>query len=229
MNVPDIRPIHGSMKELLQELLDKQWITSEKVLNAMRQVDRKDFAPTNPYENNPQRIPCNVVISAPLLHAHCLELLKFHLTKGCSVLDVGSGSGYLTVALSKMMDDNGLVVGIEHMEDLYIFGETNIMKSHSNLIKEGKIKLVKGDGRKGYKENGPYDCIHVGAAAMEPPKEFIEQLKPGGRLVMPLGPKGDQYIYCIDKLSNGNIISNKGISVRYVALTSPNNQKMGNN
>ena len=229
MNVPDIRPIHGSMKELLQELLDKQWITSEKVLNAMSQVDRKDFAPTNPYENNPQRIPCNVVISAPLLHAHCLELLKFHLTKGCSVLDVGSGSGYLTVALSKMMDDNGLVVGIEHMEDLYIFGETNIMKSHSNLIKEGKIKLVKGDGRKGYKENSPYDCIHVGAAAMEPPKEFIEQLKPGGRLVMPLGPKGDQYIYCIDKLSNGNIISNKGISVRYVALTSPNNQKMGNN
>ena len=229
MNVPDIRPIHGSMEELLQELLDKQWITSEKVLNAMRQVDRKDFAPTNPYENNPQRIPCNVVISAPLLHAHCLELLKFHLTKGCSVLDVGSGSGYLTVALSKMMDDNGLVVGIEHMEDLYIFGETNIMKSHSNLIKEGKIKLVKGDGRKGYKENAPYDCIHVGAAAMEPPKEFIEQLKPGGRLVMPLGPKGDQYIYCIDKLSNGNIIRNKGISVRYVALTSPNNQKMGNN
>ena len=229
MNVPDIRPIHGSMEELLQELLDKQWITSEKVLNAMRQVDRKDFAPTNPYENNPQRIPCNVVISAPLLHAHCLELLKFHLTKGCSVLDVGSGSGYLTVALSKMMDDNGLVVGIEHMEDLYIFGETNIMKSHSNLIKEGKIKLVKGDGRKGYKENAPYDCIHVGAAAMEPPKEFIEQLKPGGRLVMPLGPKGDQYIYCIDKLSNGNIISKKGISVRYVALTSPNNQKMGNN
>ena len=104
--------------KLLQELLDKQWITSEKVLNAMRQVDRKDFAPTNPYENNPQRIPCNVVISAPLLHAYCLELLKFHLTKGCSVLDVGSGSGYLTVALSKMMDDNGLVVGIEHMEDL---------------------------------------------------------------------------------------------------------------
>ena len=229
MNVPDIRPIHGSMEELLQELLDKQWITSEKVLNAMRQVDRKDFAPTNPYENNPQRIPCNVVISAPLLHAHCLELLKFHLTKGCSVLDVGSGSGYLTVALSKMMDDNGLVVGIEHMEDLYIFGKKNIMKSHSNLIEEGKIKLVKGDGRKGYKENGPYDCIHVGAAAMEPPKELIEQLKPGGRLVMPLGPKGDQYIYCIDKLSNGNIISNKGISVRYVALTSPNNQKMGNN
>ena len=195
----------------------------------IKKVDRADFAPTNPYQNFPQPIPCNVVISAPLLHAYCLEQLKYHLTEGCSVLDVGSGSGYLTVALSKMMDDNGLVVGIEHMEDLYIFGETNIMKSHSNLIKEGKIKLVKGDGRKGYKENGPYDCIHVGAAAMEPPKEFIEQLKPGGRLVMPLGPKGDQYIYCIDKLSNGNIIRNKGISVRYVALTSPNNQKMGNN
>lgn len=221
--------IHKSMEGLCDELQKNYWIVSKKVYDVMMKVDRADFAPKNPYANSPQWIPCNVVISAPLLHAYCLELLKFHLTKGCSVLDVGSGSGYLTVALSKMMDDNGLVVGIEHMEDLYIFGKKNIMKSHSNLIKEGKIKLVKGDGRKGYKENGPYDCIHVGAAAMEPPKEFIEQLKPGGRLVMPLGPKGDQYIYCIDKLSNGNIIRNKGISVRYVALTSPNNQKMGNN
>ena len=229
MNVPDIRPIHDSMEALCQELMDKQWITSKKVLKSMMQVDRADFAPTNPYENNPQCIPCNVVISAPLLHAYCLEQLRDHLTEGCSVLDVGSGSGYLTVALSKMMDDKGLVVGIEHMKELYEFGKKNIMKSHSNLIKEGKIKLVMGDGRKGYKENAPYDCIHVGAAAIEPPKEFIEQLKPGGRLVMPLGPKGDQYIYCIDKMSDGNTIRNQGISVRYVALTSANDQKIGNN
>ena len=228
MNVPDIRPIHGSMKELLQELLDKQWITSEKVLNAMRQVDRADFAPKNPYANSPQWIPCNVVISAPLLHAYCLEQLRDHLIKGCTALDVGSGSGYLTVALSKMMDDDGLVVGIEHMEELYKLGKDNIKKHHSNLLVDGKIKLVLGDGRKGYKEKAPYDCIHVGAA-LEPPKELIDQLKPGGRMIIPLGPQGKQFIYIIDKLPNGNTEVKQGISVSYVALTSIFEQKIGNN
>ena len=90
----DIRPIHNTLKELCNELVQKQWITSQKVYDVMMQVDRKDFAPTNPYENNPQRIGCNVVISAPLLHAYCLEALKDYLKPGCKALDVGSGSGY---------------------------------------------------------------------------------------------------------------------------------------
>ena len=67
----------------------------------MMQVDRADFSPMNPYENNPQVIPCNVVISAPLLHAYCLE------KPGCKALDIRFGSGYLTVAMSKMMNDKG--------------------------------------------------------------------------------------------------------------------------
>ena len=64
---------------------------------------------------------------------------------------------------------------------------------------------------------------------MEPPKEFIEQLKPGGRLIMPLGPQGNQYIYAIDKLENGKIKKQKGLSVRYVALTDAKKQLIGNN
>ena len=59
---------------------------------------------------------------------------------------------------------------------------------------------------------------------MEPPKEFLEQLSLGGRLVMPLGPQGDQYIYIIDKDLNGKITCQKGLSVRYVPLTSVKNQ-----
>ena len=112
------------MEGLCDELQKNYWIVSKKVYDVMMKVDRADFAPKNPYANSPQWIPCNVVISAPLLHAYCLEQLRDHLIKGCTALDVGSGSGYLTVALSKMMDDDGLVVGIEHMEDLYIFGKT---------------------------------------------------------------------------------------------------------
>ena len=124
----DYRPVHNTMKELIEELIQKQWIKTEKVLNAISQVDRADFAPRNPYENNPQPIPCNVVISAPLLHAYCLEELKDHLKPGCKALDVGFGSGYLTVAMSKMMNDQGSVIGIEHIEELCNFGVNNILK-----------------------------------------------------------------------------------------------------
>ena len=225
----DYRPVHKSMKGLCQELINKDWITSQKVFDVMMKVDRADFAPSNPYENNPQRIGCNVVISAPLLHAYCLECLKDYLKPGCKALDIGSGSGYITVAMSKMMDDRGYVIGIEHMKELYEFGYKNISKHHRDLIVNKKIELICGDGRKGYKEKAPFDCIHVGAAAMEPPKEFIEQLKPGGRLIMPLGPQGNQYIYAIDKLENGKIKKQKGLSVRYVALTDAKKQLIGNN
>ena len=225
----DYRPVHKSMKGLCQELINKDWITSQKVYDVMMKVDRADFAPSNPYENNPQRIGCNVVISAPLLHAYCLECLKDYLKPGCKALDIGSGSGYITVAMSKMMDDKGYVIGIEHMKELYEFGYRNISKHHKDLIVNKKIELICGDGRKGYKEKAPFDCIHVGAAAMEPPKEFIEQLKPGGRLIMPLGPQGNQYIYAIDKLENGKIKKQKGLSVRYVALTDAKKQLIGNN
>ena len=220
----DYRPIHNTMAELCQELVQKQWINTQKVYDVMMEVDRADFAPTNPYENNPQCIGYNAVISAPLLHAYCLEALRNHLTEGSRALDIGFGSGYLTVAMSKMMNDKGCVVGIEHINDLYNWGKKNISKSHKNLLDNKSIELILGDGRLGCKEKAPFKCIHVGAASMEVPKPFIEQLALGGRLVMPLGPQGDQYIYIIDKHPNGKITQLKGLSVRYVPLTSPENQ-----
>ena len=220
----DYRPIHNTMKELCEELVNKQWIVTEKVYNVMMQVDRADFAPTNPYENNPQCIGFNVVISAPLLHAYCLEALKDYLVEGSNALDIGFGSGYLTVAMSKMMNDKGCVIGIEHIKDLYDFGHQNICKSHKKLIDDKSIELILGDGRLGYKQKAPFKSIHVGAASMEPPKVFLEQLDLGGRLVMPLGPPGDQYIYLIDKDLKGNLSYTKGLSVRYVPLTSAKNQ-----
>ena len=223
--------IHKSMKELCDELELERWIQSPKVRTAMMQVDRADFASTNPYQNFPQPIPCNVVISAPLLHAYCLEALKDHLTEGSTVLDVGFGSGYLTVAMSKMMNDKGCVVGIEHMKELYDLGTQNICKHHKDLIDNKKIELLCGEGRTYFKDKAPFKCIHVGAAATEPPKEFLDQLEVGGRLVMPLGTKdnynSNQFIYFIDKLPNGQFNFTQGLSVRYVDLTTVENQRMG--
>ena len=220
----DPNPVHISMKDLLSQLIREKMLSSQKVYNSMMEVDRADFAPSRPYQNNAQRIGCNVVISAPDLHSYCLEALKDHLTEGSTVLDVGFGSGYLTAAMSKMMNDKGTVIGIEHIKELYDFGLNNICKHHKNLIDSQKIVLVLGDGRLGYKNRAPYRCIHIGAASRQVPKDIIEQLDYGGRLVMPLGEPNDQYIYIIDKDMNGKLTYKKGLSVCYVSLTSAKNQ-----
>ena len=217
-------PIHNTMNELINELVNEKWITTNKLCEVMRLVDRADFSPIRPYQNRAQQIGCNVVISAPLLHAYCLQALEDFLTEGSTVLDIGFGSGYLTVALSKMMNDKGTVIGIEHIKDLYDFGLSNINKHHKDLIENKKIELVLGDGRLGYKKRAPYKCIHVGAASEQVPKEILDQLDLGGRLIMPLGPPNSQYIYIIDKDLNGNISYTKGLSVCYVLLTSAKNQ-----
>ena len=224
----DYRPNHNTLKELCDELVQKKWITSRRVYDVMMQVDRKDFAPRHPYENNPQPIPCNVVISAPLLHAYALEALKDYLKPGNKALDIGFGSGYLPVAMSKMMNDEGVVVGIEHMKELYNFGIQNILKHNKNLLDQKKIKLFLGDGRLGCKQEAPFDCIHVGAVAEKPPQELLNQLKVGGRLVMPLYNKGNQFIYIIDK-KNDSFNTEEGLSVCYVPLTDARKQMPGNN
>ena len=220
----DPNPVHISMKDLLSQLIREKMLFSQNVYNSMMEVDRADFAPSRPYQNNAQRIGCNVVISAPDLHSYCLEALKDHLIEGSTVLDVGFGSGYLTAAMSKMMNDKGTVIGIEHIKELYDFGLNNICKHHKNLIDSQKIILVLGDGRLGYKNRAPYRCIHIGAASRQVPKDIIEQLDYGGRLVMPLGEPNDQYIYIIDKDMNGKLTYKKGLSVCYVSLTSAKNQ-----
>ena len=223
--------IHKTMKELCDELEQEKWILSKEVRLAMMKVDRADFAPTNPYQNFPQPIPCNVVISAPLLHAYCLEALKYHLKEGGNALDVGFGSGYLTVAMSKMMGDKGCVVGVEHMEKLYKLGEENIKKHHKDLLDNGKIELKFGEGRTYFKDKAPFKCIHVGAAANEAPKVFLDQLEIGGRLVIPLGTKdnynSNQFIYFIDKVAEGQFKYTQGLSVRYVDLTTVEKQNLG--
>ena len=84
----DVRPNHSPLSVLCKELVENKWIQSKKVYEVMMSIDRKDFAPTNPYQNFPQQIPCNTVILAPLLHSYCLEKLKDFLKPGNKALDV---------------------------------------------------------------------------------------------------------------------------------------------
>lgn len=223
------------MKGLLNKLAKDGVIKSKIVYDTMLQVDRADFIEKDPYFDNSQNIGYNVVISAPHIHAYALEYLHPALSnfktmniKNFKFLDIGSGSGYLTVCLSKLINDQGTVIGIEHIPQLFLKGKKNIEKRHKKLLDEKKIILLNCDGRNGYKELGPYQLIHVGAAAEGIPKVLVDQLALGGRMFIPIGLDLDnQWIYVVNKDLNGNVTYEKTISVCYVLLTSKEKQLAG--
>lgn len=217
---------HGNDNDdLVSKLKRNKIIKSRRVEDAMRKVDRGNYCSISPYMDSPQAIGYGVTISAPHMHAHALEMLKDHLYEGAKALDVGSGSGYLTACMAEMVGESGKVIGIDHIPELVEMSKKNIKQQNSDLMTSGRIVLVIGDGRRGYADDAPYDAIHVGAAAHPIPDALLEQLKPGGRLFIPVGPiSGDQWLEQIDKDKDGNIVRQKLMGVRYVPLTDRDQQ-----
>ncbi|CAF3816666.1 unnamed protein product [Adineta steineri] len=190
----------------------------------MLATDRLDFSTDRLYEDAPQPIGYNVTISAPHMHAHALEMLHDKLIPGARVLDVGSGSGYLTACIARLIQPNGKVIGIEHIPELVQLSIKNISKNGRSLFDDGILEVVSGDGRLGYPQGGPYDAIHVGAASANRPNELIEQLKPGGRLVVPVGV-GSQKMMIYDKTNDGHDVHERAtLGVSYVPLTDKSKQ-----
>ena len=124
-----------------------------------------------------------------------------------------------------MVGQTGGVVGIDHVEELTALAARNIGKDQHNLLESGRIILVSGDGRRGYADKAPYDVIHVGAAADTVPEALHQQLKPGGRMIIPVGPdRGAQYLEQHDKNLFGRVTVKKLMRVRFVPLTSKEKQ-----
>lgn len=158
------------------------------------------------------------------MHANACETLLPFLRPGARVLDIGSGSGYLTHVLAELVKPGGTVVGVEHIGALADMGRRNTEKSAEGreLLASGGIMFVKGDGRVGWKGQGGeegWDAIHVGAAAKEVHAELVEQLKRPGRLFMPVEDEGFQYVFVIDKKADGEVVKERLYGVRYVPLT----------
>jgi len=214
--------------DLVSNLKNAGLLTSSRIAQAMLKTDRKHYVPepSHAYEDSPQTIGFNATISAPHMHAHALSNLEPFLGEGSKVLDVGCGSGYLTGVLAHLVGPTGKVVGIDHIRGLVDQSISNLSKDGFQIDNEGNasgLKVVLGDGRKGWKDEAPYDAIHVGAAAPFMPQDLIDQLKAPGRMFIPVGTSF-QSIWQVDKKENGDVVKEELFGVRYVPLTDASRQ-----
>lgn len=120
------------------------------------------------------------------MHASASESLLSFLEPGARVLDVGSGSGYLTHVIAELIQPRGKIVGVDHIQPLVDMAKQNMAKSDvgRSLLATGAVEFVKADGRLGYPAEAPYDAIHVGAAAAEHHDALEQQLKRPGRYTL---------------------------------------------
>ncbi|ORY15872.1 protein-L-isoaspartate O-methyltransferase [Clohesyomyces aquaticus] len=213
---------HGTTNAgLVNALFRNNLIEHERVKEAMLKVDRAHYAPTSPYEDSPQLIGHAATISAPHMHASACEKLLPYLHPGARVLDIGSGSGYLTAVFANLVGPTGRVIGVEHIQPLVSLSEENMRKSDEGrrMLESGQVQFIKADGRKGWADGAPYDAIHVGAAAAEHHRELTEQLKAPGRLFVPVAEGWMQNIWVVDRKEDGSVERTKLFGVQYVPLT----------
>jgi len=207
------------MNELVDNLVNEGVITSHRVSQWMRSIDRAHFCPSRPYVDSPQPIDCNQTISAPHMHAVSLELLKDYLHPGARVLDVGSGTGIMSAIFGKIVGEQGKVIGIDIYPQLIQRAKRNISRDCPELLEKGIVVINEGDGWKGDTEYAPFDVIHVGAGARSVPQALTDQLKPGGCLVIPVGAEWrSQMLKKITKDEEGNLTTTDIMPCVFVPL-----------
>lgn len=210
-------------KMLVDELRLEGYIRSEKVYKAMLRVPRELFVPPDyrdlAYDDRPLPIGHGQTISAPSIVAFMTELLD--LDVGMKVLEVGTGSGYQAAVLAEVVAPSdverqywGHVYSIERIEALADLARRNLEKAGYS----DRVTVIVGDGSKGYSEEAPYDRIMVTAAAPKIPEPLINQLKPGGRLVIPVGGVWDQTLYLVEKTIDGRVEKKPTLPVLFVPL-----------
>lgn len=200
--------VRETRRETGRETLDA------RVIAALRKVERQRFVPpglaAQAYDNRPLAIGAGQTISQPYIVALMTDLLN--VAPGGKVLEVGTGSGYQAAVLAEIVR---AVFSIEIVEPLG-------REAARALAAAGyhNVQTRIGDGYAGWPDEAPFDAIIVTAAAPYVPQPLIDQLKNGGRLVIPLGePQGAQSLFVIEKDQRGAVTRRKVLDVRFVPLT----------
>ena len=167
---------------------------SESIISAFANIKREEFIPEEyrqmAYHDVALPIGNNQTISQPYTIATMLSLL--HVKKGQKILEIGSGSGYVLALLSNIVGETGTVFGIEIIKNL-ADNSKKVLKSYRN------VRIYNQDGKDGLKFHSPFDRILISAACEEVPKAILDQVKPGGMLVAPIGSSQQQSITAIKK------------------------------
>ena len=171
---------------LVEELIQNDYLKTQNIIRAFKKIKRSDFVlkefKDESEGNYPLPIGYGQTISQPLTVAFMLELLQ--PKQGDKVLDIGSGSGWTTALLANIVGEKGKVYGIEIIAELKKFQEKNISKY--NFIKKGIVEIFCLNGTKGLPNKKPFDKILVSAMSSKIPLPLKDQLKIGGRMVIPV-------------------------------------------
>ena len=197
--------------QMVETQLRQRGIRDERVLAAMMRVPRHEFVAephrSQAYDDNPLPIGESQTISQPYIVALMLEML--HLTAEDTVLEIGTGSGYQSALLSLLSRH---VHSIERHPSLAAQAQAVLARlGYTN------VTVSVGDGSKGLPEQAPFDGIIVSAAAPDLPRALFEQLKEGGRLVIPVGPAEAQFLQLVTKRQDKPVLS-EHIPCRFVPL-----------
>ena len=199
---------------MVHEQIVERGIVDQAVLGAMLAVPRHLFVPDQhrgrAYGDHPLPIGHGQTISQPYIVAFMTELLE--LEPGDRVLEVGTGSGYQAAVASMLADS---VFSVEIVPELAAGAEARLAG-----LGYRDVLVRNGDGYFGWEEHGPYDAIFVTAAAGHVPPPLVQQLVPGGRMVIPVGgPFQVQNLVLVEKAADGGVTTRSVLPVQFVPLT----------
>jgi protein-L-isoaspartate(D-aspartate) O-methyltransferase len=205
---------YATEREAMVELqLRRRGIGEPQILDAFRAVPREQFIGAEyahlAYGDHPLPIEANQTISQPYIVGLMIQAAS--IKPGDNVLEIGAGSGYAAAVISRIASK---VIGIERQHDL-----VEVARQRLQRLGYDNVEIIEGDGTKGCRDHAPFDAILAAASGSHVPRPLVEQLAPGGRIVMPVGEPGwVQELIKVTKQEDGILKQEDLGGVRFVPL-----------